>query len=182
MSDGTGGSPERIELEKTVDVPVQGIQVPVTFGYGQDNVQHAETPSSLVPSAGEDGVRTEWDADSLESAAGWLRAHASYLRRLSYGMTDVQDLMGGDPSMPAASGQERKSPLGGFDWAKRLTGQHDTLFKNTQDGVRKLANELRDAAEALDKIKDNYHTAEKANEMSAVDMQRVFGDVAGDKR
>ena len=53
-------------------------------GITMDNVNRAQTPSGLVPGAGESGDNTEWDASSLDSAIEWLESHASFLNKQSY--------------------------------------------------------------------------------------------------
>lgn len=173
MSGDRTDQPERIEVD-TPNIPVHPTGLVTLNGFEFDNVNRAETPSDLVAGRNEAGVKTEWDATSLDSAIQWLEAHASYLNRLSYDMTDLQDLMGGQ----AAAGPGAKSPLGGFEWAGRLAQKHGGLYTGTEQGVRALATSLYDAAEALRQVKENYETAEEVNRMTAVDMQRIFGEVA----
>lgn len=176
------GGPQRFDLEASV--PVAGMPaVPgagPTVGMEFDNVHHSRTPSSLVAGPNEAGVRTEWDAGSLDSAIAWLETHAEYLNRLANRMPDIQDLMGG-PNAAVASGDPGgpKSPLGTFDWAVRLSQKHAGLYTSAETAVKTLSENLYDAAAALRKVKENYENAEGANAMTAADMQRVFADVSG---
>ncbi len=163
MSDEQDG-PERIDVQ----LPQMGV-VPAV-GVEIDSVHQERVPSGLVAAPGEAGVKTEWDAASLDNAIRWLEAHADYLHRLSYDMTDLQDLMGG----PAGG----KSPLGTFDWAVRLSQKHAGLYTATESAVKSLSESLYDAAKALRRVKENYENAEGVNAMSAADMQKVFADVA----
>ncbi|MEV4655083.1 hypothetical protein [Micromonospora sp. NPDC049301] len=183
MTDDTTKQPERFEADNIyIPVPAAGVMTPglAVTGFEIDNVNHAATPKGLVTAPGEAGVKTEWDATSLDSAITWLETHAAYLNKLSYDMVDIQDLMGGAAAGAAAGvAGGPASPLGGFDWAGRLAAKHQGLYQGTESGVRRLSQSLYDAAEALRQVKENYETAEHANAMSAADMQRVFGDVAG---
>jgi uncharacterized protein YukE len=183
MTDRTS-QPDQIEVE-TPRLPLSPT-LPVSFnGFGMDNVNRAQTPSDLVAGPNEAGVKTEWDASTLDGAIQWLESHASYLRRLYHGMADLQDLMGGAGAaaaagMPSGVSGVQKSPLGGFPWAGRLTQKHANLYSGTEAGVLDLATRLEDAVEVLRKVKQNYQTAERANEMTAEQIRQVFADVAGD--
>ncbi|MGC4804371.1 hypothetical protein [Micromonospora sp. DT233] len=180
MTDRTS-QPDKIEVE-TPHIPLGPPATGVSFnGFGMDNVNHAQTPSDLVAGPNEAGVKTEWDASTLQGAIQWLEAHASYLRRLYHNMADIQDLMGGKGAAAAAgmpSGMGQKSPLGGFAWAGRLTEKHAALYSGTEAGVLELAKQLDAAVEVLRKVKDNYDTAEKANEMTAEQINRIFAGAA----
>ncbi|MEU5904037.1 hypothetical protein [Micromonospora sp. NPDC047527] len=182
MTDDRTSQPERFKNDDIyIPVPVAGMPTSglAVTGFEIDNVNHAATPEGLVTAPSEAGVKTEWDATSLDSAIGWLETHAAYLNKLSYNMVDIQDLMGGATAGVAGGVGGQASPLGGFDWAGRLAAKHQGLYRDTESGVQKLAQSLYDAAEALRQVKQNYETAEEQNRMSAADMQRVFGDVAG---
>lgn len=174
MGDGPGNHGERQDYY--LDVPY-GPRTGVTM----DNVHHVEAPSGLVASSSEAGVRTEWDASTLDAAIEWLTTHADYLRRLSYEMVDIQELMGG-PSAGAMVGgpvpADAKSPLGSFRWAQELAGKHKSLYDQTELNVRTLSDNLYAAADALRKVKENYETAEGANAMTADEMARIFADVS----
>lgn len=173
MGDDRNSQPNRVEVEH-VPIPVTaGVYL---TGFSMDNVHRVETPSDLVAASGEAGVKVEWDASTLDSAVTWLEAHASYLSRLSYSMTDIQDLMGGAAAGGLAAAGA-KSPLGGFPWAQQLSAKHASLYAGTESGLRSLSRSLYDAAEALRKVKENYETAEGANAMSATDMEKIFADV-----
>lgn len=182
MTDRTS-QPEQIEVE-TPHLPLSPT-LPVSLnGFGMDNVNRAQTPSDLVAGPNEAGVKTEWDASTLDGAIKWLDSHASYLRRLYHSMADIQDLMGGRgaaaaSSMPSGVSGVQKSPLGGFSWAARLTEKHANLYSGTEAGVLDLANRLEDAVEVLRKVKENYQTAEQANEMTAEQIRQIFAEAAG---
>jgi len=139
-----------------------------------DNVNRAQAPSGLVPGGGEKGDDTEWDASSLESAIGWLESHASFLHNQSYEMVAIQDKMGGVAGGAGGAGGGGKNPLGAFDRAGDLGRKHSALFTSTQQRIRSLSESLYQAANALKDVKENYETAEKANEMSALEMTRAF--------
>ncbi|BCL15702.1 MULTISPECIES: hypothetical protein [Micromonospora] len=181
MTDRTS-QPDQVEVD-TPRIPLSPT-LPVSInGFGMDNVNRAETPSDLVAGPNEAGVKTEWDASSLDGAIRWLESHASYLRRLYHGMADIQDLMGGAGAaaatgMPSGVSGVQKSPLGGFTWAGRLTQKHANLYTGTESGVLDLANRLEDAVEVLRKVKENYQTAERANEMTAEQIRQIFADAA----
>lgn len=177
MSGDRTDQPERLEVD-TPDLPLNPTGLVTLNGFELDNVNRAQTPSDLVAGADEAGVKTEWDASSLDSAIRWLEAHASYLNRLSYDMTDLQDLMGGQAASGGAAVPGAKSPLGGFEWAGRLAQKHGSLYTGVEQGLRNLARSLDDAVAALRQVKENYETAEEVNRMTAIDMQRIFGDVA----
>lgn len=183
MGDRTS-QPEKLEID-VPSLPVLPLSAPVPVslnGFGMDNVNYAETPSGLVAGPNEAGVQTEWDASTLDSAITWLESHASYLRRLYHNMADIQDLMGGSAAaasagLPSGSGVQ-KSPLGSFTWANRLTQKHANLYSGTEAGVLNLAERLENAVEVLRKVKENYQTAERANEMTADQINRIFAEVA----
>ncbi|MEH1166337.1 hypothetical protein V6V47_13205 [Micromonospora sp. CPCC 205539] len=182
MTDDRTTQPERYVNDNLyIPIPAGAVPTPglAVTGFEVDNVNHAATPDGLVTAPGEAGVKTEWDASSLDSAITWLETHAAYLNKLSYDMVDIQDLMGGAAAGGAGAVAGQPSPLGGFDWATRLAAKHQGLYQTTEAGVRRLSESLYDAAEALRQVKQNYETAEEQNRMSAADMQRVFGDVAG---
>ncbi|MFY1619040.1 hypothetical protein [Micromonospora sp. WMMD736] len=182
MTDDRTTQPERyVNDDLYIPVPVGAMPTSglAVTGLEIDNVNHAATPEGLIAAPGEAGVKTEWDATSLDSAITWLETHAAYLNKLSYDMVDIQDLMGGAAGGMAGGAGGQPSPLGGFDWAARLAAKHQGLYQGTESGVRKLSQSLYDAAEALRQVKQNYETAEEQNRMSAAEMQRVFGDVAG---
>ncbi|HEX5540314.1 MAG TPA: hypothetical protein VFX60_01930 [Micromonospora sp.] len=177
MSDDKGAPPDRVEVHFPAPVTA-GFSV---TGWSMDDVQSASTPEALIAGPDEVGVRTEWDASSLDAVIEWLEAHAEYLNRLSYDMLEIQGKMGGAGAggvagMPAAPGTT--SPLGSFDWAQRLTGKHSSLYTSTEIAVRRLSENLTEAVRALRKVKENYETAEQANAMSAADMAQIFADVA----
>ncbi|MET7876021.1 WXG100 family type VII secretion target [Micromonospora profundi] len=182
MTDDRTSQPERFKIDDMyVPIPVgtNPVSGVALTGLEFDNVNHAATPEGLVTAPGEAGVKTEWDASSLDSAIDWLETHAAYLNKLTYKMVDIQDLMGGATAGMAGGVGGQASPLGGFEWAGRLAAKHQGLYRDTEAGVQRLAQNLYDAAEALRQVKQNYETAEEQNRMSALDMQRVFGDVAG---
>ncbi len=184
MTDDRTGRPDRTEIpeEIRVDNPVP---VPITplvptmhlDGVTMDNVNRAEKPTALMPGAGEAGAKTEWDASNLDEAIRWLESHADFLHKQSYKMVEIQDRMGGSAA-PGVPGQT--SPLGTFPRAQDLATKHSSLFTSTQQGVRKLAEDLYQAANALREVKENYETAERANEMSAAEMNRVFADASNE--
>ena len=137
-------------------------------GVEMDNVYKSEGPN-LVRTAGDQaGVRSEWDAASIDSAITWLEEHGNYLYRLSFYMEDINDVMGGTTG---------KSPVGGFKWATDLAARHSRLYGATKASVEQLSKNLLAAAEGLRTVKDNYEKAEERNAMSAADMQKAF--VAG---
>ncbi|GIF14947.1 hypothetical protein [Actinoplanes teichomyceticus] len=168
-------TPDRVSSSYGIPVPIPG-PVPVLFpghaGAEMDNVYKSHVPEGVVAGANDAGARTEWDATSLQNAIGWLEAHGKWLNDLSVGMADIKDLMGGD----AAAGG--KSPLGGFAWAKRLAEKHTSLYGSTETAIKKLSDDLYAAARALKNVKDNYDRAEERNALTAMDMQKIFADVA----
>ncbi|MCX4387025.1 hypothetical protein OG777_08795 [Micromonospora peucetia] len=168
--------PEEIRADLPVPVPVHPLAPMVTYnGITMDNVNRAKTPSGLVPGAGEKGDDTEWDASSLDSAIDWLEAHASFLHNQSYEMVEIQDKMGGVAAGGVGGpGGGSSNPLGAFDRAGDLARKHSGLFTTSQQKVRALSESLYQAANALKEVKENYETAEKANEMSAAEMTRAF--------
>ncbi|MEU6072903.1 hypothetical protein [Micromonospora sp. NPDC047074] len=185
MTDETRPRVDRTEQpeEIRVDTPYMPLSpaVPTVHisGITMDNVNRAETPSGLVPGASESGDNTEWDASSLDSAIEWLESHASFLNKQSYTMVEIQDKMGGTAAASGMNGVGgASSPLGAFDRAGDLARKHGSLFTSTQQSVRKLADDLYAAANALREVKENYETAEKANAMSAAEMERAFTQAA----
>ncbi|MFX0594082.1 hypothetical protein [Melissospora conviva] len=161
MTDRTQ-QPDRFEIDTPRVLPPTHVQV---SGFSMDNINRAETPSGL---AGMQAI-TEWDAASLGKAIEWLEDQANYLERMSYRMAEIDELMGGKTG---------KSSLGGFGMAQELAAKHAALFTSTQANLRTQANSLDNAAQALRKVKENYETAEAANEMTAAQMQQIFNGVA----
>lgn len=174
---------DRVEAYASLTVGPQGIPVTPRFGISMDNVHHVEDPS-LAASGSEPGVRTEWDASTLDSAIRWLREHAEYLNTLLYQMVDIQEQMGrggsaaGQVSISPGGQAAPKSSLGSFYWAGQLAAKHDSLYHSTELNIRTLRDNLHAAADALVKVKENYETAEAANAMSADEMARIFADVS----
>ncbi|MEU9507016.1 hypothetical protein AB0D32_12125 [Micromonospora sp. NPDC048170] len=181
-------SPRVDRTEQPEEIRVDTPYMPITplvptahiSGITMDNVNRAQTPSGLVPGASESGDNTEWDASSLDSAIEWLESHASFLNKQSYTMVEIQDKMGGTAAAGGLNGVGggATSPLGAFDRAGDLARKHGSLFTTTQQSVRKLAEDLYQAANALREVKENYETAEKANAMSAAEMERAFSEAA----
>lgn len=171
--------PEEIRLDNPIPVPITPL-VPTMHldGITMDNVNRAERPTALMPGANEAGARTEWDATSLEEAIRWLESHADFLHKQSYQMVEIQDRMGGSATAGMPTGT---SPLGTFPRAQDLATKHSSLFTSTQQSVRNLAEDLYQAANALREVKENYETAERANAMSAAEMERVFSDASKQK-
>lgn len=184
MTDDRTGPVDRTEVPE--EIRVDTIPVPITplvptmhlDGITMDNVNRAQKPTALMPGANEAGAKTEWDASSLDEAIRWLESHADFLHKQSYKMVEIQDTMGGGgpAGMPGQT-----SPLGTFPRAQDLATKHSSLFTSTQQSVRKLAEDLYQAANALREVKENYQTAERANAMSAAEMQRVFADAPTQK-
>lgn len=167
----------RVEIGDRIEVEINSPIPSLVKGVSIDNVHHVETPADLVASPGETGVRTEWDASSLDSAISWLEAHANYLDRLAHEMAEIQNLMGGANAGWARGGEAvdgAKSPLGSFHWAQELAYKHATLYDSTEANIRTLSDNLYAAARALRKVKENYETVEHANAMSAEEMARIF--------
>ncbi|PZF93421.1 hypothetical protein [Micromonospora deserti] len=176
MTDDRTRYSERVTID-TPDVPVAPHVSPFV-NYDRiemDNVQRARVPSGLVPGEGGAGAETEWDAGSLDKAIEWLEEHADFLNKQSYKMVEIKDLMGGDAAgaLGGAAGGA-KSPLGTFDRATDLAAKHAGLYRSTETGLRQLADDLYKAANALREVKENYETAERANAMSAAEMERAF--------
>lgn len=161
MTDRTQ-QPDRFEVDTPNLLPPTQVQI---SGFSMENVNRAETPSGL----GGMQAPTEWDAASLDKAVEWLEEQARFLERMSYRMAEINELMGGDTG---------KSSLGGFGMAQELATKHATLFTTTKENLRTQANNLDSTAQALRKVKENYETAEAANEMTALQMQQIFNGVA----
>ena len=135
---------------------------------GMDNVYKAQTPKTLQ-AGGDAGAKTEWDASTLDGAAKWLESHAEFLSKLYHGMDDLKDLMDGPDGTT--------SPLGGFPWATQLNSKHTSLQQSVQTGLKTVVENLYDAADAVRKVKQQYHSAEEASTMSGADMDKVFTDL-----
>ncbi|MFI7577689.1 hypothetical protein [Micromonospora sp. NPDC049497] len=182
MSEDTTG-PDRIEKSVPIPVvvpPVAGptgafptvLDSPFRYGVRHDDVglSQARTPEELVAGPNERGVTTVWDAASLDSAIDWLETHANYLRRLSYDMASIKERLGGDNPTTSA--------LGGFPYAQQLTRTHSMLHGKTEQGLKRLSDNLYAAARALETVKRNYETAEQANAMSADEMRQALSNAA----
>ena len=153
------------------DLPVPvvtpgGVPVVVPTRLSFDDAYTGHTPTSLT-----DGVKTELDASSLDSAITWLESYSSYLNHTVYDMADIKELMG-------QVGNGSASPMGGFPWAQELAAKHSGLYSSTETAIRQLSERLQLAADALKQVKENYHSAEGANSMSAARMQQAFTDAA----
>ncbi|MEU3452339.1 hypothetical protein ABZ671_01850 [Micromonospora sp. NPDC006766] len=176
LSHNVSKDPDRVEQRYAVPMPVNPL-LPFAGdvrGVSLDRVgvEQSHTPSALVAGENEQGVRTEWDADSLDSAVDWLEAHAFYLNKLSYDMAAIKTELGGD----AALGGD--GSLGGFANAKLLAQEHNKLYGSTEQGLRSLSESLYTAADALREVKRKYEDAEHANTMSAQEMQQAFAKAA----
>ncbi|KUL29174.1 hypothetical protein [Actinoplanes awajinensis] len=176
MADETPGKlSAESDFYAPIPSPVPGVPmvvVPASAGLEIDDTYTGYTPKNLIAGTGEAGVRTQWDASSLQSAIGWLDAHAYYLKSLSYRMAELKELMGGD----AASGG--KSPLGGFKMAQTLSAKHADLYNSTELAVTTLSQQIYDAKAALEKVKENYERAEERNALSMDTMRQVFAEVS----
>ncbi|SBT54217.1 hypothetical protein [Micromonospora narathiwatensis] len=176
VSQNVSKDPDRVDQRFNVPMPVNpgmpfvGDVRGVSFD--RVGVEQAHTPSQLVAGEGEQGVQTEWDAGSLDSAKTWLEAHAEYVYRLSYSMSAIKDELGGDQAA-AGSGS-----LGGFANAKQLATEHLKLYGSTEQGLRSLSESLYAAADALGEVKRKYEDAEHANSMTAQEMQQAFNNAA----
>lgn len=168
MSDGTK-APEEVQRDLSVPIPFGPGGVFSVTGSTEENVNKAEVPSALVPAAGEEGVRTEWDATSLEEAIRWLTTRAEFLHKQSYDMTVIKEYVAGSPDSQGGA-------FGSFDRAQSLFIKHNGLYETMQRQLRSLRDRLENAAEALGKVKENYETAEGANRMSAEQMRQVLND------
>lgn len=182
MTDDRTKQPDQIEVD-TVNVPVAPTITPFVYfdGYTADNVNKAHKPTHLTPAPGGAGATTEWDASSLDGAIKWLNDHADFLNSQSYRMEeDIRKWMG-NPAGGAAGiggGGDGKSPLGSFDRANALAQRHAGLYDGTQTALRTLAEDLWNAAKALEKVKEDYETAEGANQMTADQMAQALGNGA----
>jgi len=160
MTDRTE-QPDRFQAR----VPSVPTLTPQFRGVSVDNINKAEAPEGL---AGTNAV-TEWDADSLDKAIEWLDYQSRYLEKLYYRMPEIEQLM-----VPA----DGKSSLGSFPMAQELAGKHSGLYATTRASLKTQSDNLDRAAQALRKVKENYQTAEAANEMSAAQMRQIFGGTA----
>jgi hypothetical protein len=157
-----------------------GIYIPTVTG-SADNVDKPTIITQLQPDANDQGEKTQWDVTSLDAAITWLTAHADYLKRMYHGMDELKSLMDG-PQMSSSvmqnSGTNGQSggPLGGFPWAVKLAERHTNLFQSFNTGLKTVVENLYDAADALQKVKQKYTDVEGANAMSAAEMESDFSD------
>jgi hypothetical protein len=156
--------------------------IPGTYVLNEDDVgdvRHATAPARL---GGDD--RSEWNVDTLNAAIEWLNAERDFLERNRTAMNDISDLMrmqpggGGAPGV-AVGGSGQPSPMGTFPWANQLSGQHAAAFSTVYSGLKEICDSLADAAQAAQRVLDNYETAEERNRMGIADMQRILGETAG---
>ncbi|MGA3561754.1 hypothetical protein [Melissospora conviva] len=162
MTDRTE-QPDRFQVR----VPNVPTLTPQFRGVSVENANKAEAPEGLSAT----NAITEWDADSLDKAIDWLEGQSQYLEKLYYRMAEIEQIMVSDNG---------KSPLGSFDMANELAAKHSTLYATTRTNLKIQSDNLDQAAKALRQVKDNYQTAEAANEMSAAQMRQIFGAAAGD--
>jgi hypothetical protein len=170
MSDPGNG--DRTDVEVTM--PNVG-----TIGYSEDNVYNASAPSLLQNHPGDKGTQTEWTIGTFDDAITWLNTHADYLDRLYHGTYQIDDLMKGPPHSNTDTqwmdtGDGPVSSLGGFRWARTLAKQQNQLLTQTQQQLKKIVEELRQAAHALGQVRDKYHDAEHAGSMSAAEFESSF--------
>lgn len=157
--------------------------IPGTYVLTQDDVGDVRNATAPARFGGDD--RSEWNVDTLKAAIEWLNAERDFLERNRTAMNDISDLMGMPPggggapgvAIPAAPGQ--KQPMGGFPWATQLSGQHAAGFSAVYNGLQQICESLADAAQAAQRVLDNYQTAEERNRMGLADMQRILGETAG---
>ncbi|MEV0153100.1 hypothetical protein AB0H57_05080 [Micromonospora sp. NPDC050686] len=168
MSDQNSGDPDRVDVRMPIPMPIHpmmpGAQV---RGISFDRISADQAQVSGELAGG--GVRTEWDADSFDSAAEWLEEHGRYVRGLCTKMHVIVERLGQGGG---------KGPLGGYPAAGELLGQHRAVYDSTKRGLSKLADDLYAAAEALRAVKRNYETAEEANAMSAQRMNEILSNSA----
>ncbi len=74
-----------------------------------------------------------------------------------------------------------RSGLDGWEVAVRhypaatdIAQRHVTHYRTAEQSVRTIAEELLQAAESLRRVKEQYETAERANQMSAQAFEEVF--------
>ncbi|GAB7047726.1 hypothetical protein [Catenuloplanes indicus] len=155
--------------------PLPGTPLPPMVGFWvSDDANASSRPTEINATAGDPGLNTEWDADSLDGAIRWLEEHARYLGdRLVPAMGDD---IGSWLTGPASAGG--KSPFGTYPAATEIAQRHVSHYRTAEQSVRTIAEELLQAAESLRRVKEQYETAERANQMSAKAFEEVFASEA----
>ncbi|WP_203708056.1 hypothetical protein [Asanoa iriomotensis] len=126
-------------------------------------------PKGLTESAPD--AKTGVDLESLEATQEWLRERAAYLSRLYWAMPALLEKIDGPPSAMYPA-------IGGFKGATAIQGKHTTLYTSFRAGLKNIVEQLRDTADALGKIKENYAAAEDRNALTAQQWQTIFGKAA----
>ena len=113
------------------------------------------------------GAKTGVDLESLEATQQWLRDRAAYLGRLYHAMPELLEKIDG----PASA---QYPTLGGFKGATAVHGKHTALYDSFRKEIERVVDELRDTADALGKIKENYAAAEERNALTAQQWESIF--------
>jgi hypothetical protein len=154
------------------------IGIPGTYTYTGDDVGDVRNATAPARFGGDD--RSEWNVSTLQATIQWLNAERDFLDRNRTAMNDIADLMhvqpGGGIAVPTPG---QASPMGTFGWATQLSGQHAAAFSAVYAGLQQICDDLADAAEAAQRVSDNYQSAEDRNRMGLADMQRILGESAG---
>ncbi|TDB72085.1 hypothetical protein [Micromonospora sp. KC721] len=178
MTDDRTSQQDQHQID-TPNVPIAPTITPFVYldGFEIDNINKAHKPTHLTPAPGGAGATTEWDAASLDDAIRWLNEHAEFLNSQSYRMEeDIRQWMRNPSGAGGIGAADGKSPLGSFERANALAQRHAGLYDSTQTALRGLAEDLWNAAKALQKVKDDYETAEGANKMTADQMAQALGN------
>ncbi|MFI5844341.1 hypothetical protein ACIA8K_32060 [Catenuloplanes sp. NPDC051500] len=149
-------------------VPV--LPIPQEGGVTQDNVWNTHQPTSINSASGTSGTKTEWDAASLDGAISWLEDHSKYLgdRLLPAMPMDIKDRLMGPFN------DNGRTSFGSYPAAGEMARKHLTHFDMAEQSVRSIAEALWQAAQTLRQVKEQYESAEGANEMSAAAFEQVF--------
>ncbi|WP_051797825.1 hypothetical protein [Catenuloplanes japonicus] len=129
--------------------------------------QRSDNPTKPVTDA--PGLRTEWDASTLDGAVSWLEEHAAFLGEwlLPTMQNDIKDRLTGPPGSAAP-------PFGSFPTAIALSDRHLGHYTRAEGAVQTVAEQLWQTAQALREVKEKYETAEQANRMSAAAFDQLF--------
>ncbi|GIF48019.1 hypothetical protein DFJ67_2087 [Asanoa ferruginea] len=128
-------------------------------------------PAGLTEDA--PGAKTGVDLESLESTQKYLRDQADYLSRLYYAMPGIKEKIDG----PASAGAGTSS-LGAFEGALQIQQKHNLLYESFRTSIKNTVEKLRDTADALGKIKENYAAAEERNALTAQQWSSIFNDAS----
>lgn len=146
----------RDPMDPLRDAVLRATQRPITGKFGQGPAKGDPPPFG-----------TQWDITTLQSLPRYLDAASSYLYQQRTKLTEAESNMGTDPSKPRT---------GAFPSGTDLWRRHDGVYREMYGALTTAISDLQALSVAMRTIVQNYSTTERANTLSAAQVDKAFTD------